>query len=339
MIPYEELRARAHTALPPDVTAYYDAGSGDELTVNEASAAWRSLRLRPRVLQDVSVVSTQVTLLGTEVSAPIGIAPTAAHGFASPDGEVATAAAAADTGNLFVVSSRATARLATIAAAAGPWWMQIYVMADRGLSDEIARQATDAGARAMVVTVDTPVVATKRREPRGLRFPEPALLPELDEASDDALTQAPDVTAADIARFADLTGLPVVAKGVLTAEAAHACVDAGAQAVVVSNHGGRQLDGAIATAHALPEVAAAVGDRVEVYVDGGIQTGRDVLRALALGADAAWLGRPVLWALATGGTTGVRDLLADINADLVEALTLSGCPSPADVGADLIWPA
>jgi 4-hydroxymandelate oxidase len=215
--------------------------------------------------------------------------------------------------------------------------VQIYVMKDRGLSDEVARRAAEAGARALVLTVDTPVVAAKQKEPTGMRFPGPGLLAELEDASNDALAQAPDVTSADIARLAELTGLPVVAKGVLTAQAASECVAAGARAVVVSNHGGGQLDGAVATAAALPEVVEAVTDTAEVYVDGGIRTGRDILRALALGARAAWLGRPVLWSLACGGAEGVSDLLRDIHADLTEALMLNGCATLGEVSTDLLW--
>ena len=337
MIPYEALLSQARAALAPEAYAYFSAGSGDGQTVAEAEDAWRRIHLRPRVLRDVPTVDSTTTLLGQQVSAPIAIAPTAAHGFAHPDGEVATAAGAAATGSLYVLSTRATARLDDVVDVAGTWWMQIYVMADRGLSDELARRAAAAGAGAIVVTVDTPAVATKREATASLRFPGPGLLPEIAAAPVEALEQAPDVTEYDLARLGKITGLPVVAKGVLRADDALACVDAGAVAVVVSTHGGRQLDGVVPTAWALPEVVEAVGDQVEVYVDGGIRTGRDVLRALALGARAAWLGRPVLWALAAGGADGVTELLDGLRASVAEALLLAGCRTPADAGPDLVW--
>jgi 4-hydroxymandelate oxidase len=337
MIPYQALLSRARAALAPEAYAYYAAGSGDEQTVAEAEQAWRRIHLRPRVLRDVGTVDTSTTLLGQQVAAPVAIAPTAAHGFAHPDGEVATAIGAAKAESLYVLSTRSTARLEDVVKVAGAWWMQIYVMADRGLSDELARRAAAAGAGAIVLTVDTPAVATKRAATTGLRFRGPGLLPEIAAAPTGALEQVPDVTARDVARLAEITGLPVVTKGVLRGDDARSCVDAGAAAVVVSNHGGRQLDGVIPTAWALPEVVAAVGDQVEVYVDGGVRTGRDVLRALALGARAAWLGRPVLWALAAGGADGVAELLDGFSVSVGEALLLAGCPSPADVAPDLIW--
>jgi 4-hydroxymandelate oxidase len=337
MIPYEALLSRARAALSPEAHAYYAAGSGDEQTVAEAEEAWRRIHLRPRVLRDVGTVDPSTTLLGQKIAAPVAIAPTAAHGLAHPDGEVATAAGAAKAGSLYVLSTRSTARLEDVVGAAGTWWMQIYVMADRGLSDELARRAADAGAGAIVLTVDTPAVAAKHKASAALRFPGPGLLPELGTAPVEALEQAPDVTERDLQRLAEITGLPVVAKGVLREDDAQACTDAGAAAIVVSTHGGRQLDGVVPTAWALPEVVEAVGDRVEVYVDGGVRTGRDVLRALALGARAAWFGRPVLWALAAGGADGVADLLDGLRLSVAEALLLAGCPSPTHAGRDLVW--
>ncbi|MGH8775539.1 MAG: alpha-hydroxy acid oxidase [Jiangellaceae bacterium] len=336
MIPYDALRARAKAVLSPQAYTFYASGAGDQQTVAEAEAAWRDIRLRPRVLRDVRDVTTTTTLLGTQVAAPVVVAPTAAHAFAHVDAEPATAAGARDAGSLLVLSTRSSSRLDDVAAAAGPWWMQLYVMQDRGLSDEIARRSVAAGASALVVTVDTPRIALK---PYGHApaFPGQPLLPELDHADRAAIAQAADVTAAELSRLGDIAGVPVVAKGVLRADDARACVDAGAAAVVVSTHGGRQLDGVVPTPRALPEVVTAIGDQVEVHVDGGVRTGRDVLRALALGARAAWVGRPALWALAVGGAGGVRTLLDDLRADVAEALALAGCTSVEDVGSDLVW--
>ncbi len=221
---------------------------------------------------------------------------------------------------------------------AGPWWLQVYVLRDRGVTAEVVRRAVESGARALVLTVDTPVVGSKRRDTdfdlTGLDTLVPAQAVERD---DDGLLQAPDVTYDDIGWLRDLAGdLPVAVKGVVRADDARAAVDAGASAVWVSNHGGRQLDGCVPTAAALPEVVEAVGDDVEVYVDGGIRHGRDVLRALALGARAVAVGRPVLWALAADGGPGVRDLLTDFAADLAETLQLAGVRSPAEVTRDLV---
>jgi 4-hydroxymandelate oxidase len=215
----------------------------------------------------------------------------------------------------------------------------MYVLGDRGVSDEVARRAADAGASALVVTVDVPFVAHK---PTG---PLPPLPPEAivealagRDPADPRYQQAPDLGPADIARLKALTGLPVVAKGVLRGDEALRCLDAGADAVIVSTHGGRQLDGVVPSPVALPEVVDAVGDRAEVYVDGGLRTGTHVLRALALGARAVLVGRPVLWGLAVGGADGVREVLDDLTSGTRDALGLAGCTSPADTGRDLVWP-
>lgn len=246
---------------------------------------------------------------------------------------MATARGAAAAGLPYVVSMRAGRRIADIAAAAGLWWQQIYVLRDRGVSDEVARAAADLGAAALVLTVDTPYVARK-----AVAAPPAAtgLVPALDGPVDrESPVQAADVVPDDLGRLRAISGLPVVAKGVLRGDQAQRCVDAGADAVIVSTHGGRQLDGVVDVPRALAEVAAAVGDGVEVLADGGVRSGVDVLRALALGARAVLVGRPVLWALATGGSAGVADLLRELSADTAEALALAGCADPADVGADL----
>jgi 4-hydroxymandelate oxidase len=331
------LEQRAREVLPADVVAYYAAGSGDQRTLAEQEAAWDAIRLRPRVLRDVSSVTTATTVLGTPVSSPVLVAPSALHGLAHPDGETATAAGARDAGSLLVLSMRASRRLEDIAAAAGPWWQQMYVLGDRGVSDEVARRAADAGARALVVTVDVPFVA---RKPTG---PLPPLPPDAivealagRDPDDPRYQQAPDLGPRDLARLKDLTRLPLVVKGVLRGDEAVRCLDAGADAVIVSTHGGRQLDGVVPSPVALPEVVDAVDGRCEVYVDGGVRTGGHVLRALALGARAVLVGRPVLWALAVDGADGVRHLLDGLASDTRDTLGLAGCTSPDDVARDLI---
>lgn len=328
----------ARGLLEAGAYAYFATGSGSEETLRSNVEAWRDWWLRPHGLRDVTDVDLRTTVLGTEVSSPVLVAPTAFHRLAHPDGETATALATRETGGLLVLSSRATVTLGDVTAVAGPWWLQVYVLRDRGVTAELVQRAAEAGARALVLTVDTPVVGTKRRETdldlAGLDTLVPGLSMERD---DDGLYQAMDVTYDDIAWLRELSGdLPVMVKGVVRADDARAAVDAGASAVWVSNHGGRQLDGCIATAAALPEVAEAVGEDVEVYVDGGIRHGRDVLRALALGARAVAVGRPVLWALASDGGPGVRDLLTDFAADVAEALRLAGVRSLAEVTRDLV---
>lgn len=334
---HESLEARARAVLPDDVYRYFAAGSGQERTLADQERAWDALHLRPRLLRDVSSVTTRTTVLGTAVATPVLVAPSALHGLAHPDGEVATATGTREAGSLFVLSMRASRTLEDVAAAAGPWWQQMYVLGDRGVSDEVARRASAAGASALVVTVDVPFVA---RKPSGPLPPLPpgAIIDTLAgrDPADPRYQQAPDLGPADIARLKDLTGLPVVAKGVLRGDEALRCLDAGADAVIVSTHGGRQLDGVVPSPVALPEVVDAVGNRAEVYVDGGVRTGGHVLRALALGARAVLIGRPVLWAVACDGAPGVRSLLDGLTDETEESLGLAGCVSPTDTGRDLV---
>nr|WP_202805606.1 alpha-hydroxy acid oxidase [Actinopolymorpha alba] len=338
MTTYDELERRAREILPPDIFGYLATGSGVEETLATNDAAWRQFPLRPRILRDVARVDTGTTLLGTPVASPVHVAPTGYQTLAHASGEAGVAKGTADAGSLYVLSTRATASLDEVAAVAGPWWLQVYVLRDRDLSARIVERAAACGARALVLTADTPYVAAKARAanvPVGgsARF----LIPELVARDDEGTWQNPSVTFDDIGWLREVSGgLPVVVKGVLRGDDARSCVEAGASALYVSNHGGRQLDGALATAFALAEVRAAVGEECEVYVDGGIRTGRDVVRALALGANAAFVGRPALWALATSGSDGVRDLLSSLHEEVDEALALCGCRSVAEVTPDLV---
>ncbi len=342
MLPYEALEADARARLPEAVFDYYAGGSGEEATLADNTAAWARVRLRPRVLRDVSSVRTAIELLGTPLASPVLVAPTAFHSLAHPEAEVATARGAREAGSLLVLSSRASRRMEDVVAGAGPWWLQVYVFKDRGLTRALVRRAVAAGARALVLTGDTPVVGRKRRD-RGdsaLALPEEDFLANLEGLTRRELAeQAPDVTFADIAWLRELSGgLPVLVKGVLRADDARECLHHGAGGLIVSNHGGRQLDGAVSTADALPEVVEAAEGRVPVLVDGGVRTGRDVLRALALGARAVLVGRPVLWGLATGGADGVRRVLDGLREDTAHALALAGVPEVSGVGPDLIAP-
>lgn len=323
------------------VRDYYEGGSGDETTLAENVAAWRAVRFRPRVLQDVGRVSTATELLGARLSGPLLVAPTALHALAHPDGEIATRRGSARAGSLLVLSTRSSVPLEQVAAAAtGPWWFQVYAMRDRGLTVDLAVRAAAAGAGALVLTGDTPVVGVKRRPSPGLDVPALHLRNLRSQVGRDLtpsdVEQDPTVDLSFIAELAGASGLPVLVKGVLRRDDALACIDAGAAGVIVSNHGGRQLDRAIPTARALPEVVAAVRGRVPVLVDGGIRTGLDVLAALALGAGSVLLGRPVLTALTDGGAGAVDRCLVGLRDELAHAMALAGAPSIAGIDADLV---
>ncbi len=314
--------------------AYYDGPSGEAQTAGEATAAWRERRLRPHVLRDVSAVDAATTVGGVRLALPVLLGPCALHGLAHPDGERATVAGAVAAGSLPVVSARASVGLADLGLPVGRWWQQLYVLRDRGLTREVAEQASALGASALVVTGDAPVLARRRAGKQTLPPDARRAAPGLADRPGAEL--ADDVTLADAVALAAQTGLPFWVKGVLRADDARAAVEAGAAGVVVSNHGGRQLDGAVSTARALPEVAAAVAGRAGVLVDGGLRSGRDVVTALALGADAVLLGRPQLWALAVGGADGVADLLTGLREEVLEVLRLCGLPSVDRIGPDLV---
>lgn len=338
------MAALAHRHLSADALAYLETGTGRETTLRANRRAWDRVALRPRVLRDVTGIDPSTTVLGTELPMPVAVAPVGYQRMFHPDGEAATAAGAAAHGVLHVVSTRCSVPLQQVAAGGGPWWFQVYVLRDRGLTLALVQAAAGLGAQALVLTADAPVPATKRRCPT-LSMPDEFLfanLPELVAASDpdrwDRTTQAPDLTPATIAWLAERSGLPVAAKGVLHPDDARVAVTAGARAVVVSNHGGRQLDGAMASARALPAVADAIGDTALVLVDGGIRSGVDVLRALALGARGVLVGRPVIHGLAAQGSTGVAAVLDRFRTELVEAMRLAGATRVPEVGADLLEP-
>lgn len=293
------------------------------------------MRFLPRVLRDVTDVDLSCELLGRRSEIPWGVAPTTLQRAVHPDGELAVAAATRDAGGVMVVSSNAGTTFADIGATGVRWWLQAYLPADRSLGAGLLERAAAAGAEAVVLTADTPVVGTKYAagdqvvwdlvDPAWLRV-------NFDEGYDDrapGAAKATDLTAADLQHVRAATGLPVVVKGVLRADDARTCVEAGAAAIWVSTHGGRQLDRALPTARALTAVAAAVGGRAQVYVDGGIRSGLDVLAALALGADAAFLGRLPLLAL-VDGAPGVARLHAVLRDEVAEAMRLAGCPTVAD---------
>jgi 4-hydroxymandelate oxidase len=327
--------AQAAAALPEQVRQYYRAGAADEVTRDEAERAWSAVRLRPRVLRDVSSVDTSLDLLGSRLATPVLVGPTALHALAHPEGETATAQGAAAAGSLLVLSTRASRRLEDVPA--GPWWFQAYVMRDRGLSRALVQRAAAAGATAVVLTGDTPYLGSRPGAGRQDLAADPLVnLAEHLSGDARATEQDPATGLEAIAELAEASGLPVLVKGVLRGDDAVRCLDAGAAGIVVSNHGGRQLDRAVPTARALPEVVDAVDGRAPVLVDGGLTSGLDVLCALALGADAVLLGRPVLWALAADGAAGVQACLEALTADLAHAMGLAGAARLAEVSASLV---
>ncbi|MEY2441420.1 MAG: 4-hydroxymandelate oxidase [bacterium] len=335
----DELEARARELLPVAHYDYFAGGAGSEQTIAENAAAWRRWWIRPRVMVDVDTIDTTCTLLGRQLASPILLAPMAAQRLLHPEGEPAAARAAGAAQTVYCLSTRATADLAEVAAAAsGPLWFQLYVERDHEQTERVLARAAEHGFAAVLVTADLPVAGRRERELRHGDFPLPegvALVSHLGGDKGRIHTAVggwdASLTWKDLGWIRDASGLPVIVKGVLCAEDADAALDAGADAIVVSNHGGRQIDGAIPTAVALPEVAAAVAGRVPVLVDGGIRDGADVVRALALGADAVLIGRPYAWGLATGGEAGVRSVIDAFTEDLVRTLALAGCPSLADV--------
>jgi 4-hydroxymandelate oxidase len=318
--------AQAAQLLTPDVHRYYAGGAGDQLSLGEAEQAWQALRLRPRVLRDVGAVVTSVELLGTTLRTPVLCGPAAAHRLAHPEAEVATARGVAEAGSLMVLSTRSSVEVDEVRAP-GPWWWQAYVVRDHGLTRDRAARAAAAGARAVVLTGDVPYLGKRHGATRL----------DLTGRADPRDQQDPGIGLDAIAMLAEASGgLPVLVKGVLRGDDALECLDAGAAGVVVSNHGGRQLDRAAPTAQVLEEVATAVAGRAPVLVDGGLRSGLDVLCALALGADAVLVARPVLWALACDGADGVRDCLDALTEDLAHCMGLAGCTTVEQVGPDLL---
>ena len=336
---YERL---AEERLEPGVFGYIAGGAGDEHTLRANVDAFRRVALRPRMLVDVSAVSTRATVLGHDVSMPLLVAPTAYQRLMHPDGEAATARAAAAAGTVFCQSSLSSLRPAALAAAApdAMRWFQLYWSFDRAFVADLVAEAEDSGATALVFTVDVPFAGRRERDLRlafslPAELPLPNLSPLLERPADPGAGLGPihdeSLTWRDLEWLTSRTRLPLVVKGVLTAEDAILACDHGAAAVVVSNHGGRQLDGVPATLDALPEVVDAVGDRCEILLDGGIRRGADVLIALALGARAVLAGRAVLYGLAADGEAGATHVLRLLRDEIELGLALLGCPTPAHV--------
>jgi 4-hydroxymandelate oxidase len=348
---YAEL---AQSALPADVWGYVQGGSGVEWTIAENRAAFDRVVVRPRVLVDVARADPGTMLLGAPVASPIGVAPMAYHRLVHPDGELATAAAAGEVGGPFVVSIFASQTLTDIAKnATGPLWLQLYWLRQRQALVELVGRAESAGFAALVLTVDAPRVARRLRDvrnsftvPSGVRAVNldlPVTASSHESAAGSSAIERhsreefdPTITWSDLAWLRERTILPLVLKGILTAEDAGLAVEHGVDAIVVSNHGGRQLDGAIPSIEALPEIVAAVEGRIPVLLDGGIRCGTDIFKALALGASTVLIGRPVLWGLAHGGAPGATAVLRMLHDELVACMTLAGRPTIADIGPSAV---
>lgn len=348
----DPLEARAREVLRPEVYDYYAGGADDETTVAANRSAWSGISLRPRVLVDVSRVDLAVDLLGLRLPSPVALAPTAFHRLAHPEGERATARGAG--GRLMVASSLSTVPIDDIvSAASGPVWLQLYVFRDRGLSEALVRRAEAAGCTGLCLTVDVPVAGNRRRDVHN-HFVLPddvemanfvghfqATMPEADGSG---LAQYitgqfdPSLDWGVVKWLRSVTTLPVIVKGIQHPDDGRRAVDAGVDALVVSNHGGRQLDGAQATARILPDVVAAVEGRLPVLVDGGLRQGTDVARALALGARAVLVGRPYLWGLAVGGAEGVARVLDELDRGFARTLSLLGVPSASALGPEALAP-
>jgi isopentenyl diphosphate isomerase/L-lactate dehydrogenase-like FMN-dependent dehydrogenase len=327
--------------LDAGVLGYFAGGAGDELTLRDNAAAWSRWRLRPRVLVDVGEVTTEAEVLGGPVSMPVLVAPVAYQRLVDPEGEIGMARAAAEVGTVMCLSTLATTLPRELAAAvpAGRRWFQLYCFKDEAVTRALMDEAIDSGFEAIVVTVDAPRGGNRERDrrtgfkiPAGLGVPSVAAAMGVERAVTIEETFAlmdPALDWTDLEDLASECSLPVLVKGLLTAEDAELAVEHGAAGVVVSNHGGRQLDRTLASGDALPEVVDAVDGRAAVLVDGGIRRGVDVAIALALGADAVLVGRAPLWGLAAAGAEGAARVLGLLRDELELALALCGCASPA----------
>jgi 4-hydroxymandelate oxidase len=348
-VDFDALEGEAQARMSPGAFAFCAAGADDEITARENVAAWRRLRLRPRVLRDITAIDTSTTVLGTPVATPVMVAPSGRHKIYHPDGERGTARGAAAAGALYVFANNATTAFDDVVAQRGnaAQWFQLYLPPGRKGTEALLGRVAELGFRAVVFTVD---MAAHGWSPRAAREP----VPQSDDIRHENLPGRPvawaaytPATAGQVvypSTFADLewlvkhAGVDVVVKGVLRGDDARRCVELGAKGIVCSNHGGRHLDSNMPTAEALPEIVAAVGRHAEVYVDGGIRRGTDILKALALGARAVLVGRPALWGLGVNGADGVRDVLDHLRTELIRAMALSGVARIGDATPDLVAP-
>ena len=341
----------ARERLDASIYDYIAGGSWDEVTLTENRTAYDKWRLRPRAMVNVEHRDLSVSILGDRLSLPIGIAPSAFHKLMHPDGELATARAAGAAGTVMCLSIMSTVSLEEVAAvASGPLWLQTYILKDRSLTADLAARAKAAGYRAFVLTVDTPVLGRRERDsrnqfelPAGIEMRNISMPPPAPGEYESPMVRFikqqidPSLTWREVEWFVKTVQMPVFVKGVLHPEDARLAVQAGVRGIIVSNHGGRQLDGAIATLDALPGIVFAVSDtNLDVIVDGGIRRGTDVVKALALGAKMVLVGRPVLWGLAVDGEAGTRAVLEILRREFDTTLALVGSPRSVDLNRDFV---
>ena len=337
-----DFEERARAVLPPHISAYYAAAAGSGVGLDEGSVEWSAIRFRPRVLRDVGTVSVSTTILGTPVRTPVLVAPMAQQIAAHPDGEVAMGRAVAATGSLMGVSTNTGVRFAEIARTGALWWFQVYVTRDRGLTERLVQRAVANGARALLFTVDMMAPLPASVNPRD--WPDSTAKTSLVNLTTDEQAAAgpagvdgdPSISFDTIGWLRDLSGLPVLVKGVLRADDARRCVDAGAAGVVVSTHGGRRLGPTTSAARALPEIVAAVGDQAEIYADSGIRSGEHVTAAIVMGARAVFVGRPVLWALAAAGQAGAEQVIKSLTDELALVMVQLGAARIDELTPDLL---
>jgi 4-hydroxymandelate oxidase len=338
----DDFEAIARRRLPSAAYDYVAGAAADEVTHRANRDAYTRIRLRPRVLVDVSRLDTRVRLLGDELPFPALVAPTAFHRLVHPEGECATARGAAAAGVPYVISSSTTTPLAEIAAAAptGTRWFQLYFLSDQAETIRLVEEVESAGARALCVTVDTPVLGTRNREQRsGVQLPPgiSAVYFQHLARHNGGSSTFQIITWRDIDWLRHTTSLPILLKGIMTGDDARLAVDHGVAGIIVSNHGGRNLDTVPATIDALPEVVAAVAGRIPVLIDGGVRRGTDIVKALALGATAVLVGRPVIYGLTVAGAAGVTAVLNILRTEFESTLALTGRPRAADLDRTVLW--
>jgi len=344
---FDALEARARDKLSPGAFAFAAGGADDEITLEDNIAAWRRLRLAPRMLRDVTAIDTSTTVLGERIAAPLMVAPTGRHRLFHPEGERATARGAAAAGVPYVMATAATVTMEEVAAERrdAPHWFQLYLPPDRSVTEGLIDRAAAAGFRAVVLTVDQPVYGSSPRaarapleagpDIRAVNLPgQPVAAHGYGAVHSGSVTHP--ATFDDLAWLVRRSALPLLVKGVLRADDALRCAELGARGIIVSNHGGRHLDATVASADALPAIADAVGATAEVYVDGGIRRGTDIVKALALGARAVLIGRPAVWGLALAGADGVRAVFDHLRGELVRSMALCGLAKLGDATRDLL---
>jgi 4-hydroxymandelate oxidase len=339
-----EFEAIAKERLPKKEYDYIAGGATDEISVDRNRRAYESWALRPRVLRDVSALDLSTTVLGTKVALPVLIAPCGGHKKAHPDGEFATYRAAASCGTIFTVSANASTSFEELAnAAAGRLWMQLYPFRDRAMTKEWLARAKAAGYEAVCVTLDSQWPPKRERDLRnnykrirGVNFPPAPDGANLARRDGGTRGSDPAATWKDLEWIKSATDLPIVAKGIMTAEDVELCAEAGADAVIVSNHGGRHLDNTLATIEVLPEAAAAAKGKIEILLDGGIRRGADVVKAIALGAKAVFIGRPLFWGLAVDGEAGVIRVLQILRDEIEITMAKCGRPTIASIDSTVV---